>query len=70
MCEECPLQGLADRFPKAYTRVIIWHEREGKPDMVQVSIVRDNADDIVVTAPTCREAVVGLLRQMNETETD
>jgi hypothetical protein len=66
MCEGCPLQTLADHFPKAMTRVVIWHEREGKPDMVQVSIVRDSADDLVVTAPTCREAVAELLREMNQ----
>ena len=70
MCDECPLQAIADAFPKSATRVNIWHGKDGDRDVVQVSIVRDNTDDLVATAPTCREAVAELLRLLNERQTE
>ena len=69
MCDGCPLQCLADVFPKSSTHVNIWHGQDGQPDVVQVSIVRYDIDDLVATAPTCREAVAELLRLMDEKRT-
>lgn len=68
-CHDCPLQSLADLFPKANTRVTMWHERTGKPDCVQVSVIRDT-EDYSADGHTCREAVAKLFAAMDERRTN
>lgn len=63
-CQGCPLQTLADHFPKATTELRIWHERNGQNDMVHLSVTHQG-EQFAVTDATCRGAVGKLLKEMD-----
>lgn len=64
MCEGCPLQSLADFFPRAETDLKIWHQRTGQPDHVMLSVTHDG-EQFAAKDETCRGAVKKLLQEMD-----
>ena len=64
MCEGCPLQSLADFFPRATTHLDVWHERTGQEDRVMLSVTHEG-EQLAVTDATCRGAVKKLLQEMD-----
>jgi hypothetical protein len=63
-CTGCPLQTLADHFPRATTELRIWHERTGQPDRVLLSVT-NQGEQFAVVAGECREAVAKLLQELD-----
>jgi len=64
MCDGCPLQTLADFFPRAETDLKIWHEKAGQCDYVRLSVTHQG-EQFAVTDETCRGAVAKLLAEMD-----
>lgn len=65
-CPICPgLQALADRHPKTWVRLGIWHGGGTEPDQCQVTISRDSG---VITGmgSNPEEAAQDAIRQMME----
>ena len=64
MCDGCPLQSLADFFPRATTHLDVWHERTNQPDRVMLSVTHQG-EQFAVQDETCRGAVAKLLQEMD-----
>lgn len=65
MCEGCPLQMIADAFPKSQTELSIWREKAGTPDRVTLTVTH-GAEEFSAQGPSCREVVAAVLVQIEK----
>jgi hypothetical protein len=65
MCDGCPLQAIADAFPKAQTELSIWREKAGTPDRVTLTVMH-GAEEFSAQGSSCRDVVAAVLVQIDK----
>jgi hypothetical protein len=65
MCDGCPLQAIADAFPKAQTELSIWREKAGTPDRVTLTVTH-GAEEFSAQGSSCRDVVAAVLVQIDK----
>lgn len=63
-CDGCPLQSIADLFPRATTELTIWHEGNGTEDRVMLSVTHAG-EQFRVDDCHCRTAVAKMSAEMD-----